>query len=417
MQPPREKGHQAPHLLRPPGMATAESRNAWSSSDILRAIALFFLVLLTLRLLWFSKTIIMVSILGVLFGLALSRGVDFLERFRIKRGIGAGLLVLLTLGLIAAAGALLAPTLKKQAAQLREKLPTVLDEIEKRTGMTPETIVGAVDVTKPGSEPGAGKPQQKPASEPALQPAQKPQQQPGEPGPQAQQQQKNEKSKPRLRDQIGSHANQVSKVLFPFVSGTVAIIGGLIFMIFMAMYIAADPKLYRTGLEHLIPPKSRPRGREVLDETSDLLRQWLIARLTAMVVVGVVTGGALALLGVPAAAALGAIAALLEFIPFIGPIAASIPAIGMALVVSPSKAVAVIILFILIQQFEGNLLTPLLMKRRLDVPPAVTIFAVSALGMIFGILGMLIAEPLSAVAILLTRRLYVDRIEANASSQ
>lgn len=428
-------------------MATKEP-NRWSSADIFRAVTIFFFVLVMLRFFWFARHIVLVSILGILFGITLSKGVDYLERWRIRRGLGAAIVVLAFLGLLGGIGALLAPTLRKQSAQLREKLPTVLDEVEKRTGMSTGEIAGAITGTtaseqnrqsaaeqqraqsqsagqqtntaggqQPGSEsqsPSHGgqpdsrqqqtqkAPQDKPQQHPVQQPPQKP-------GSQPLSAKQAEQSK--LRQQVSRNLGAVGNVLFPFVSGTVAVIGGIIFLLFMAMYLAADPRLYRKGFEHLIPPRSRPRAREVLDELTDVLRQWLLARLLAMVLVGIITGTALALLKVPAAAALGVIAGLLEFIPFVGPIVSAVPAIGMALIVSPTKAFYVVILFLIVQQLEGNLITPLLMKNRLDVPPAVTIFAVSALGILFGILGMLVAEPLSAAAIVLARRLYVDRIE------
>lgn len=442
-------------------MDAAPARSAPRYKEIIAAVLIFFAVLILLRFLWYARSIFLVAVLGTLFGLALARGVDYLERWKIKRGIGAPLLVLLLLALLTGLGFLLAPTLKKQATQLREKLPAAVDKVEEWTGVPASTLTSAMQQSQGGgeqqqpeqkSEAPATEPQSKPTNEPQQKPPadpqqatstatadpeaakkqeQQPQQQPAEPpasapqqsadtGAQKQQPQGDsagggaaggEQTKKRLRDTIGQNLDKVGKVLFPFVSATVAIIGGIIFVIFLAMFIAADPGLYRRGLVHLIPPARRARGEEVLAELGDVLRQWLVARLIAMVAVGAITGIGLALLRVPAAAALGAIAALLEFIPFIGPIVAAIPAMGMALVVSPAKAASVALLFLVIQQLEGNVITPLLLKNRLDVPPAVTIISVSAMGMLFGVLGMLIAEPLSAAAIVLTRRLYVDRIE------
>jgi predicted PurR-regulated permease PerM len=205
-----------------------------------------------------------------------------------------------------------------------------------------------------------------------------------------------------------------AKLLFPVVSNSLEAIAGIVVVLFLAAYFAVDPGLYRRGLMALVPPKRRGRAAELFDDLTALLRQWFLARLMAMVAVGVITGVSLAFMKIPAAGALGLIAGLLEFIPFVGPIASAVPAVAMALIVSPTKAIYVIILFTVLQQLEGNLITPLLMKKRLDVPPAVTILAVAALGMVFGVLGMLIAEPFSAVLIMAVRELYVDRMEGEA---
>jgi predicted PurR-regulated permease PerM len=148
----------------------------------------------------------------------------------------------------------------------------------------------------------------------------------------------------------------------------------------------------------------------VVDTLATTLRQWLVARLIAMVVIGAITGIALALLKVKGAAALGVLAGLLEFVPFFGPIISAVPAIGVALLDSPQKALYVVILYIILQQLEGNVITPLLLERRLDIPPVLTVVAVAALGMVFGVVGMLIAEPLLAAVLVATKMLYVEDV-------
>jgi predicted PurR-regulated permease PerM len=135
-----------------------------------------------------------------------------------------------------------------------------------------------------------------------------------------------------------------------------------------------------------------------------------VARLIAMVAIGIITTVALVALDVKAAIALGLLAGLLELIPFFGPIMSALPAIGIALADSPQKGLYVLILYILLQQIEGNLITPLILERRLDIPPVLTILAVSALGVVFGVLGMLIAEPLLAVCLVTAKMLYVQDV-------
>ena len=137
------------------------------------------------------------------------------------------------------------------------------------------------------------------------------------------------------------------------------------------------------------------------------LRRWLVTQLIAMVAIGAVTTGVLLLLGVRGAFALGVIAGLLEFIPFVGPIAASIPAIAMALLDSPTKALYVGLAFTAIQQTEGHLLIPLLMKNSLRLPPVLTLLTQALMATVFGLLGLLIAVPMLSAAMAAVKMLYV----------
>jgi len=141
------------------------------------------------------------------------------------------------------------------------------------------------------------------------------------------------------------------------------------------------------------------------------MQKWLTARVLAMFVVGVLKGVGLWALGIPAPIALGVIAGLTDFIPFFGPIFAGALAGTVGLLISPMKALEVIVLSIVVQQLEGHLIIPLIMRGRLDVPPLVSIIMITTLGIVLGLPGMLIGEPLSAAAIFLVRHLYVNPIE------
>lgn len=213
-----------------------------------------------------------------------------------------------------------------------------------------------------------------------------------------------------LREQLAAPLRSIGKLLFPFISTTFAAIAAIILTIFIAIYIATEPELYRRGLLHLVPHRGRKRAGEVLNHLEDSLRRWLIARLLAMVAIALITTALLMLLRVPAALALGVVAGLLEFIPFFGPIVSALPAIGIALVDSPQKALAVALVFVAIQQIEGNVITPLLLEKRVHIPPVLTVVAVTAMGAALGVAGMLIAEPLLVVALILVQTLYVEDV-------
>lgn len=173
------------------------------------------------------------------------------------------------------------------------------------------------------------------------------------------------------------------------------------------IFLAARPKLYRTGLIKLVPEEGRGRTAQALDDVWRALRLWLAGRLAAMVLVGLLTGFGLWLIGVPAALTLGLVAGLLEFIPFIGPILAAIPAILLALLIDPITALWVAGLYLVVQQMEGNVISPIVQHRAVDLPPALLLFSLVALGLVFGILGVLLAEPLTVALFVLVKRLYV----------
>jgi predicted PurR-regulated permease PerM len=190
-------------------------------------------------------------------------------------------------------------------------------------------------------------------------------------------------------------------------SSTLLVLTSLVIILVIAIYVAADPELYRRGLLHLFPHQMRRRANEVLGEIAALLRRWLVTQLVAMVTIGILTTVALLLLGVRAAVGLGIIAGLLEFIPYVGPVLAAVPAVAMGFLTSPETALYVALAYTAIQQTESHILIPLLMKRGLDLPPVVTIVAQTAMGLVFGFLGLLVAMPLVGVTMVLIKMLYV----------
>lgn len=378
------------------------SDQRWPTGAMVRFIALFFAFLILMRFLWAARSILIVAFLGILFGLALSSGVDFLERFKVRRGLGAVAIVIAVLGLLVGVGAMIAPTLRTQIEELEKQLPESIDYVDRWFRRR-----AADQAKKPVAVPKQQQGQQDPAQVKEQQQRQQELQQ------QQKQDQKELKQQQQqviktLRQQISDPLRAIMRLLFPFISTTLAAIAAIILIIFIALYIATEPGLYRRGLLHLVPRKHKARYDEVLDEMGTSLRQWLIARLIAMLAIGAITAGALALLRVKAWAALGALAGLLEFIPFFGPIASAVPAVGVALVDSPQKALYVVLAFIAIQQIEGHVVTPLLLEKRVDVPPVLTIVGVTAMGATMGIAGMLIAEPLIVVMLIAFKRLYVE---------
>ena len=229
----------------------------------------------------------------------------------------------------------------------------------------------------------------------------------------------------QLRDQVGSAISQLPQEvrnqidqqgspeswmtrLRSIATGVMSFVGDGVIILFTAIYLAISPGLYRSGIVLLVPPRGHARAHEVLDMLGSALWKWLIGQLASMAIVGVLTTAGLLLLGIPAAPALGLVAALMEFIPLIGPFLAAVPAVLIAFAQSPDHALWVVALYVLIQQVEGNLILPMMQKRVVDLPPVVTLGAIAAGGLLFGILGMFLATPMAVVALVLINMLYIE---------
>jgi predicted PurR-regulated permease PerM len=210
-----------------------------------------------------------------------------------------------------------------------------------------------------------------------------------------------------LRQGLTHQLAGAGRHFFAVFSSTVAVLGGLIILLFVAIFVAVDPGLYHRGLMHLFPHRARRKAGEVLSATATTLRRWLVLQMIAMVAIGSVTTVVLLLLDVKAAIALGIIAGLLEFIPYFGPILSAVPAIAMALVDGPEKAASVALAYIVIQQLEGAVLQPLLMKTGLELPPVITILGQALFSLVLGFLGLLLAVPILATVMVPVKMLYV----------
>ncbi len=181
-----------------------------------------------------------------------------------------------------------------------------------------------------------------------------------------------------------------------------------IVIFFVGLYAAYDPHLYRGGLIKLVPIAKRDRADDVLDQSQTALSRWIVARLMSMSVVGIVTAVGLWIFGVPLAATLGVVAAILTFVPNFGPLLAAIPQILLALNVSPQVAIYVAAFNLVLQGLESYLLTPMIDRHEVSLPPIVTITAQLLMGATLGVIGVMMAAPCVVVAMVVTQMLYVN---------
>jgi predicted PurR-regulated permease PerM len=179
------------------------------------------------------------------------------------------------------------------------------------------------------------------------------------------------------------------------------LLGGLADLLLVAaggIYLSIQPEAYYAGFLRLFSPTHRKSVRAVGGEIASNLRRWLFGQIAAMAIVGFMVGIAMWAIGVPAAGALGIFAGLAEFVPIAGPISATIPALLMALLIGIDKAGWTLLIFVIIQQVEGNIIIPIIQQRMVRIPPVVTIFAIVVFGLLFGLIGIVLATPLTIMA-------------------
>jgi predicted PurR-regulated permease PerM len=368
-------------------------RRGWFGGDVFRTAIIAIGLWIALQLLWSVYELVFLVFLGTLFGLAVASGVDFLERFHIRRGIASALIVF---GAVAALGGTMAwagPTLVNQSAQLQTEVPAALQKLQdwidqRRTGIVATVIQSA-------AAPAPGAPVQPMPTGAAARKRAEAQALPSY----------------ALKQKVTEMMAGASKYLFSFLSSTLTILGGVVLLIFLAIYVGAEPDVYRGWILSVVPAQHRAEVRNVLGEISSVLRKWLVTQMIAMLVIGCGSIVVLLILGVKAPVALGIIAALMEFVPTVGPIISAVPAVLMGFVDSPQLAAYVALAYWGIQFVENNLLIPFLMRGEMDLPPAITLVAQALMTIVFGFIGLMVAVPLTA-AVLVPIRMVAIRENA-----
>jgi predicted PurR-regulated permease PerM len=195
------------------------------------------------------------------------------------------------------------------------------------------------------------------------------------------------------------------------VSGVVAGAGTLLLNIVLlivgAIFFAANPHIYKRGLLLLVPKPQRPAFADALEDVSDTLRLWLRTQLILMTTMGVLVGLGLWIAGVPSSAALGLLAGLSEFVPYIGPTAAMLPALGLAATVSTHSIIGTLITYAAVRLIQSNFITPFVQHRVIDIPPAVTLFSIISIGIVFGLYALFFSAAMLVVIFTLVRTLYL----------
>ncbi len=206
-----------------------------------------------------------------------------------------------------------------------------------------------------------------------------------------------------------NNSNVLSRV-GNFFSSTLGALTNIALMLLLAVYLATEPKTYIKGFTKLFPQERRRRVREILYQIGETLSWFLIGKGASMLFIGLVTWIGLYFIGVPLALTLGLIAGLLSFVPNFGPILSAVPAILLAFIDSPISALYTLILFVGVQLIESNLVTPMIERRTVELPPVLTIVSQLALTILFGAVGLILATPILSVVMVLVQTLYIQDV-------
>jgi predicted PurR-regulated permease PerM len=379
----------APDPSPPLPPARRSARLTAEHADLVRAALIIVFVLLALQLLWSARILALTAFLGVLFGLGAVPAVDALERRGFRRGIASPLVIFGVFALVIALAGWSAPTLLTQSQEIRARFPAAIEKVEHWMAASQPRLLDAIA--------GEAQPQRDSAVSPSAAPTPTDTALVGAAAP----------TQGRLVDAFYRQAGKLKAVALGILTSTLAVVGGVILVLFLAVYVAAEPDVYRRGLLLLFSPPTRQRLAPVLDAIAVKLRRWLGTQAIAMLVIGTITTIVLLIIGVRAALPLGILAGILEFIPNIGPTLSAIPAVVVAFVDSPQKALVVIIAYWGIQFLENNLLIPYLMKEQLDLPPALTMMTQVVMAYVFGLMGLFVATPLLAAIVVTVQKLHV----------
>ncbi|QBE66172.1 AI-2E family transporter [Pseudoduganella lutea] len=319
------------------------------------------LTILALAAIWFAYDALLLVFACILFAILLYELAGIVHtRLRLGRNAALAVVVLALLLVFGIGGYLMAPQIGEQADKLGAAVPEALQRF--RAAMEQQPLLKRLMASVPSPE--------------------------------------------QMQKQLGQLVPNAGL----FFSGLLGALGNAVIILFVGVYFAAQPHIYIDGLITLVPPRRRQRAREVMDELGRTLSRWLLGKAASMLLVTILSAAGLALLDVPLALILGLIAGLLDFIPYLGPLMAGVPAMLIAFSDSPQQALYVALLFGGIQLAEGYLLSPLIEKRTVSLPPALTIVMQLLFGALFGMAGVALATPLTAVLAVLVTMLYVQDV-------
>lgn len=203
-----------------------------------------------------------------------------------------------------------------------------------------------------------------------------------------------------------SHASIVSRAA-GLGYGAFGVLADLVLVIVAGIYLAADPEVYRRGVVKMVPLDQHEDVAEAMRLSGAALRMWFVGQLVTMALVGSISAAVYWLIGLPSPLALGVIAGTTNFIPFAGPILGAIPVLVLASLVDVQTVLWAVAAILVIQQLEGNVITPQIQKRAVMLPPVVVLFSLTVSTVIFGWAGLILAVPLTVACSVAVKKLWM----------
>jgi predicted PurR-regulated permease PerM len=214
----------------------------------------------------------------------------------------------------------------------------------------------------------------------------------------------------QVASQLFGALSQISVSVLPVVGGVASTLLNFLIVIFLSLYFLADPRGHEDGLIRLFPMSYRTRAREIIDRLDITLRGWLESTILAMIFVGVTTWLALSFLGIREAGALGVIAGVLSFVPNFGTLIALILAVAVGILQQPQNIGWIIVVTYGISLIQSQIISPLLIAGRINLPPVLVLLGQIIAGVFFGFMGLLLAVPLAAILMVLVQEVYIKDI-------
>lgn len=208
---------------------------------------------------------------------------------------------------------------------------------------------------------------------------------------------------------VSSLAGSASQTARKAVTATFGFLANILIVVFVGLYLALDPATYRRGFLKLLPQSARSDANDVFGQLDQTLWRWLIGRFATMLITGTGVGLTLWLIGVPMPITLGIVTGLLTFVPNIGPIIALALAVLVAAPKGMSTVGMTVVGYVAFQLIESYILTPMIQKRQIAMPPAVILVAQLLMGVVAGFIGIAVATPLVAMAMVVVGVLYVEK--------
>jgi len=208
----------------------------------------------------------------------------------------------------------------------------------------------------------------------------------------------------------GDNSQKMMTTAQSFFTTSFGVLGDLYIIMFLGIFFTANPSLYKDGILALIPKDRKPVGVHIMNRISISLKGWLKGMMASMVLVTILISLGLTIIGIPVAMVLGLITGILELIPNFGSVIAMVPGVLLALTISTNAGIVVALLYITSQTITANIVNPLIQRKLIKLPPALTLISQLIMGAISGPLGVILAVPMLAILMILIDELYVKKI-------